>query len=92
MQIENSLLRRAAKVKAAYQKALQPRLLVLVGLGVLVGVYDRVTGETLPVLYSGCLLLGFLSYKLALITKLVSDLAPKVGVAAAQPAARLVVA
>jgi len=92
MQIENPLLRRAAKVKAAYQKALQPRLLVLVGLGVLVGVYDRVTGEPLPVLYSGCLLLGFLSYKLALVTKLVSDLSPKVGLSAAQAAARLVVA
>lgn len=79
-QIESPWLRRAAKLAAAYRKALQPRLLVPIGLGCLIGVYNRVTGDTAPVLYSGCLLLGFLSYKLALITKLVSDLAPKVGV------------
>lgn len=78
-QIENPLLRRAAKLKAAYQKALSPRLLVPVALGVFLGIYNRATGEPLPLLYTGCLLLGFLSYKGALITKLVADLSPKVG-------------
>lgn len=77
-QIENPLLRRAAKLKAAYQKALSPRLLVPVGLGLLIGVYNRVTGDTMPVLLSGCLLLGFLSHKVALVIKLVDDLSPKV--------------
>lgn len=52
-----------------------------VALGCLIGVYGRATGDPLPTLYSGCLLLGFLSYKVALITKLVSDLTPKVGAA-----------
>jgi hypothetical protein len=77
-QIENPLLRRAAKVAAAYQKALSPRLLVPVALGCLIGIYNKATGEPLPLLYSGCLLLGFLSYKVALVTKLVADLSPKV--------------
>lgn len=76
------MLRRAAKLTAAYQKALSPRLLVPVALGCLIGIYGRVTGEPLPTVYIGCLLLGFLSYKGALITKLVSDLSPKVGEAA----------
>jgi hypothetical protein len=43
MQIENVLLRRAAKLKAAYQKSINPRLLVPVGLGVLVGVANKVS-------------------------------------------------
>lgn len=42
VQIENVLLRRAAKVKAAYQKSLNPRLLVPAGLGLLVGVANKV--------------------------------------------------
>eukprot|EP00878_Enallax_costatus_P037279 GHUV01042097.1.p1 GENE.GHUV01042097.1~~GHUV01042097.1.p1 ORF type:complete len:207 (+),score=71.64 GHUV01042097.1:1019-1639(+) len=75
--IENPWLRKAAKLKAAYQKALQPRLLVPVALGCFVGVYGRVTGEPLDLVYSGCLLLGFLSYKAALVVKLVDDLTPK---------------
>jgi hypothetical protein len=42
LQIENVLLRRAAKVKAAYQKSLNPRLLVPVGLGLLIGIANKV--------------------------------------------------
>jgi hypothetical protein len=42
LQIENVLLRRAAKVKAAYQKSLNPRLLVPVGLGLLTGIANKV--------------------------------------------------
>jgi hypothetical protein len=34
--------------------------------------------EQLPLLYSGCLLLGFFSHKVALVVKLVDDLSPKV--------------
>ncbi|WIA14050.1 hypothetical protein OEZ86_012570 [Tetradesmus obliquus] len=76
--IENVLLRRAAKVKAAYQKSLNPRLLVPAGLGLLVGVANKVAGENgLDLVYPGCLLLGFLSYKGALIVKLIDDLTPK---------------
>jgi hypothetical protein len=43
LQIENVLLRRAAKVKAAYQKSLNPRLLVPAGLGLLVGIANKVS-------------------------------------------------
>lgn len=78
LQIENPWARRAAKVAAAYQKALQPRLLVLVSLPLLVVVYNKVSDEPLPLLYEGCLLGGFLSYKLALLLKLIDDLTPKV--------------
>eukprot|EP00879_Flechtneria_rotunda_P022186 GHRR01023409.1.p1 GENE.GHRR01023409.1~~GHRR01023409.1.p1 ORF type:complete len:275 (+),score=79.98 GHRR01023409.1:404-1228(+) len=75
--IQNVLLRRAAKVKAAYQAALQPRLLVPVGLACLIGIYNAVSEEPLPLVYTGCFLLGFLSHKAALIVKLVDDLTPK---------------
>jgi hypothetical protein len=75
-------LRRAAKVAAAYRKALNARLLLPASLGLLLAGYDAVAGERLPLLYTGCLLLGFLSYKGALITKLVIDLSPKVCVRA----------
>eukprot|EP00775_Hariotina_reticulata_P010099 gene10099-10255_t len=68
--IENVLLRRAAKLKAAYQAALKPRLLVPVGLGLLIAVYNAVADEQLPLVYSGCLLLGFFSHKVALVVKL----------------------
>ncbi|KAF6255644.1 hypothetical protein COO60DRAFT_1534221 [Scenedesmus sp. NREL 46B-D3] len=78
--VENVLLRRAAKVKAAYQESLNPRLLVPAGLGLLVGIANKVAGgdNGLDLVYPGCLLLGFLSYKGALIVKLIDDLTPKV--------------
>lgn len=78
LQIENVWLRRAAKLAAAYQKALTPRLLVPLALGCMMGVYSKATGERPDLLYSGSMLLGFLSYKVALIVKLVDDLTPKV--------------
>ena len=72
------MLRRAAKLGAAYQAALRPRLLVPASLGLLVGVAGALNGGPLPPVYQGSLLLGFLSYKAALIVKLVDDLTPKV--------------
>lgn len=77
-QIENPLLRRAAKVGAAYRAALRPRLLVLVGLAGLVAAYNAAAPEPLPLVYEGCVLGGFLSYKVALLVKLADDLTPKV--------------
>jgi len=79
-QIENPLLRRLTKLVAAYRAALRPRLLVPVGLAALVGLYNLLADEPLPLVYEGCALGGFLSYKLALIFKLVDDLTPKVNV------------
>ncbi|KAF8066269.1 hypothetical protein HT031_002592 [Scenedesmus sp. PABB004] len=75
--IEAPLLRRAAKLAAAYRAALRPRLLVPAGLGLALGVYGRLAGHPAELLYSGCLLLGFLSYKGALVVKLIDDLTPK---------------
>jgi hypothetical protein len=48
------------------------------------GVYVRllvlqVVGEPLPLVYTGCLLGGFLTYKGALLARLVEELTPKVG-------------
>jgi hypothetical protein len=45
VQIDSVLLRRAAKLKAAYQAALKPRLLVPVGLALLIAIYNAVSGE-----------------------------------------------
>lgn len=77
-QIDNLWLRRAAKVGAAYRTALRPRLLVLVGLAAALGAYNAAAPEPLPVVYEGCLLGGFLSYKVALLVKLFDELTPKV--------------
>ncbi|GFR52709.1 hypothetical protein Agub_g15338 [Astrephomene gubernaculifera] len=77
--IENTWLRRLAKLGCAYRQALQPRLLVPVGLACLAAAYNRVAGpdHSLDLLHQGCLLGGFLSYKLALLVKLVDELTPK---------------
>lgn len=83
LQIENPLLRRGAKLVAAYRSALRPRLLVLIGLAALMGLYNRAAAEPLPLVYEGCVLGGFLSYKLALLVKLFDDLTPKVAIARA---------
>ena len=71
-------LRNAATLLAAYKHALNPRLLVFVGLACLMGCYNSVAEEPLSRLEEGCLLLGFLSYKVSLILKVAADLAPKV--------------
>ncbi|KAG2497196.1 hypothetical protein HYH03_004785 [Edaphochlamys debaryana] len=78
-EIENGLLRRVAKVGAAYQQALRPRLLVPVAVAVLAAAYNLVAPEEarLDLLHQGCLLLGFLAYKMALLIKLVDELTPK---------------
>jgi hypothetical protein len=55
VQIDNVLLRRVAKLKAAYQKSLNPRLLVPVGLGVLIGIANNVIYYfNVTVCYSTC--------------------------------------
>jgi hypothetical protein len=76
--IDNPLLRRAAKLAAAYRAALKPRLLVPVGMAAAVAVWNRLSGSPLPLLYEGCMMGGFLAYKGALLTKLLQELLPKV--------------
>ncbi|KAI8476345.1 MAG: hypothetical protein J3K34DRAFT_401981 [Monoraphidium minutum] len=75
--IENPSLRQAAKVFAAYRAALRPRLLVPVGLAAAVAAYNAIADDPIPLLYSGCMLGGFLAYKGALLTKLLNELLPK---------------
>lgn len=77
MKVENTLGRRVAKLGAAYYHALRPRLLVPVSLALLVWGFEQASGMEVPLLYKGCLLAGFLSYKGALVVKLVQDLTPK---------------
>lgn len=79
LQIDNALLRRLAKLGAAYRAALRPRLLVLVGVAALIAAYNKAAPEPLPLVYEGCILGGFLSYKVALLVKLFDELSPKVG-------------
>ncbi|GBF91994.1 hypothetical protein Rsub_04718 [Raphidocelis subcapitata] len=75
--IENPALKRAAKIAAIYGAALRPRLLVPVGLASAVAVWNALSGAPLSLLYQGCMLGGFLAYKGALLTKLLSELLPK---------------
>jgi hypothetical protein len=78
-QIENPLLRRAAKAAAIYRAALRPRLLVPVGLASSIAVWNALSDAPLSLLYEGCVMGGFLAYKGALLTKLLQELLPKVG-------------
>lgn len=78
LQIPLPWLRNAAKLVAAYQQALRPRLMVPFLLAVLMAAYNKNSEQPLELLYQGCLLGGFLSYKIALILKIADDNAPKV--------------
>jgi hypothetical protein len=72
---------RAVKVLgAAYWHALaHPRLGIVVALGAAVSAGTAATGRSEPPLVeAGCLLLGFLSYKVALLLELWDDLKPKI--------------
>ena len=73
--------RRVKVLGAAYWHALaNPRLGVVVALGAAVGAGTAASGRAAdpPLLEAGCLLLGFLSYKIALLLELWDDLKPKV--------------
>ncbi|KAG2452284.1 hypothetical protein HYH02_003308 [Chlamydomonas schloesseri] len=78
-EIDNAALRNVAKLLAAWRQALNGRLLVPVGLAVAGAGYNALAGPEaqLDLLHQGCLLGGFLSYKLALLIKLVDELTPK---------------
>ncbi|KXZ47348.1 hypothetical protein GPECTOR_36g71 [Gonium pectorale] len=89
--IENTLLRRLAKLGCAYRQALQPRLLVPVALAAGCAAYNRLVGPeaSLDTLHQGCLLGGFLAYKLALVVKVADDLTPKTYADAAESRPRV---
>lgn len=62
--IELPMLRSLAQLAAALRQSLQPRLAVVVAMAASVAWYNQAFPETpLPTFYEGCVLLGFLSYK-----------------------------
>lgn len=68
-----------AKWLASYRHALQPRLLVLISLFGAIAAYNSAFPEQpLSLIEEGCLIGGFLSYKVALILKVYDDLKPKI--------------
>ncbi|PRW33204.1 hypothetical protein C2E21_7817 [Chlorella sorokiniana] len=76
--IQQPFLRGAAKVAAAYRQALQPRLLVLPGLLAAAAAWNAAYPEdALGLVEQGCLVGGFLSWKIALVLKIYEDLKPK---------------
>lgn len=78
--VEPAAARGVAKLFAAYQQALNPRLLVPVGLLGLAAAWNSVAPGPewqLGVVDQGCMLGGFLSYKAALLLKLYDDLKPR---------------
>lgn len=78
-QVEPKLARWAAKLLAAYRTALQPRLLVLPALLAAAAAYNAVAGPEgqLGLVEQGCLVGGFLSWKVALVLKIYEDLKPR---------------
>lgn len=77
--VEPQLARWGAKLLAAYRTALQPRLLVLPGLLAAAAAYNAAAGpeDQLGLVEQGCLLGGFLSWKVALVLKIYEDLKPR---------------
>ena len=78
--IDASLLRNVAKVTVGYRYSLNPRLLIPVGLVLGCFFYNSLhdSGSQLGLVEEGCMIGGFLGYKVALITKVYDDLKPKV--------------
>jgi hypothetical protein len=67
--IQSPFLRRLAKIAASYRAALRPRLLVPLGLAMAVAAFNAASPEPLPLVDEGCVLAGFLSYKVALLVR-----------------------
>jgi hypothetical protein len=67
--IESPLLRRLAKLAASYRAALRPRLLVPGALALGVAAFNAAAPQPLPLVDEGCVLAGFLAYKIALLIK-----------------------
>jgi hypothetical protein len=78
--IDAALLRNVAKVTVGYRYSLNPRLLIPVGLVVGCSLYNSVhdVESQIGLIEEGCLVGGFLGYKVSLITKVYDDLRPRV--------------
>lgn len=76
--VEPQFARTLAKIGAAYKMSFNPRLLVLIGLlGACAAWNANFPDMQLNMVEVGCLLGGFLSYKVALILKIYDDLKPR---------------
>lgn len=76
--VEPALARFIAKVGAAYAQALTPRLLVPTSLVGIIWIWNAILPEfQLNLVEQGCMIGGFLSYKVALILKVYDDLKPR---------------
>lgn len=77
--IKPSVFEWIAKIGAAYRMSLNPRLLILIGLVVATHVWNYFFQDEyhLGMVEKGCLVGGFLSYKMALILKIYDDLKPR---------------
>lgn len=76
--VEPQFARTLAKIGAAYKMSFNPRLLVLIGLlGACTAWNANFPDMKLGMVEQGCLLGGFLSYKIALILKIYDDLKPR---------------
>lgn len=84
-QIEGPVQRYLAMWLASYRHSLNARLLVPFVLAALGGAYNQLADPPLTGAQQLSLLFGFLSYKFALIFKLVDELSPKVCVRREQP-------
>ena len=77
-QIEPEFARSVAKLAAAYQQSLNPRLLVIIGLVAGCAAWNATFPEfNIGIVEQGCFIGGFWSYKIALILKIYDDLKPR---------------
>lgn len=78
--IEPTFLRVLAKIGVGYGYSLNPRLLIPIGLVMACAAWNSTQGvdQQISLVEQGCLVGGFLGYKVALFTKIYDDLKPKV--------------
>lgn len=78
-EIEPQFARQLAKLGAAYRQAIRSRLLIPIGLAAGSAAWNHVYPESqIGIVEEGCLLGGFLGYKIALFLKVYDDLKPKI--------------
>eukprot|EP00890_Picochlorum_soloecismus_P003719 jgi/Picsp_1/4348/NSC_01854-R1_hypothetical protein CHLNCDRAFT_138304 [Chlorella variabilis] len=78
-QIEPNFMRSLTKIGIGYRYSLNPRLLLLIGLACSCAAWNALqpAGQHIGLVEEGCLLGGFLGYKISLFLKVYDDLKPK---------------
>jgi len=79
-QIEPKFMRTLAKIGIGYRYSLNPRLLLLIGLACSCAAWNALqpVEQQIGLVEEGCLLGGFLGYKISLFLKVYDDLKPKI--------------